>query len=126
MERAAGRHQVNAGSLTSPDHLVDSNNPILVCFAVKEEAKFFPASGEGGFERLITGMGQRNASDGIRQALTTMRPRLVITAGFAGGLNPELAVGTVVFDEDAEAGLAAKLLKLAAVPVRFHCADRVA
>jgi adenosylhomocysteine nucleosidase len=101
-------------------------SPILVCFAVKEEAKFFSSpANESGCEQLITGMGQRNASERIRKALSVLRPELVITAGFAGGLNPELTVGTVVFDEDAEAGLTPQLLKLKAVPVRFHCATRV-
>lgn len=102
-------------------------SPILICFAVKVEAKFFlPASQKDGHRLLITGMGVRNASLGIREALTEVRPSLVVTAGFAGGLNPGLKVGTVVFDEDTEAGLSPSLLKLGAVAVRFHCATRVA
>ncbi|MDB6124705.1 MAG: phosphorylase [Pedosphaera sp.] len=106
---------------------MDSKDSILVCFAVKEEAKFFPGiSGEKGCERLITGMGQRNAGTSIRKILSTLRPRMVITTGFAGGLNPELKVGTVVFDEDAAAGLSSKLIKLGAKPVKFNCAARVA
>jgi adenosylhomocysteine nucleosidase len=101
--------------------------PILVCFAVKEEAKFFlPSKNMGPCERLITGMGLKNTLKNFRAAIATVQPRLVITAGFAGGLNPKLRIGTVVFDEDPEAGLAPKLLALDAVPVRFHCATRVA
>lgn len=103
------------------------DSPILICFAVKEEAKFFwPARVIGGCERLITGMGRKNAAASIRRALATLKPRLVVTAGFAGGLNPELALGTVVFDEDFEVGLGPELLKLEAVPARFYCARRVA
>jgi adenosylhomocysteine nucleosidase len=102
-------------------------SPILVCFAVKEEAKFFPPSITMGLcERLITGMGRKNTLENFRAALATVRPRLVVTAGFAGGLNPELRVGTVVFDEDVEAGVTSRLLALEAVPARFHCATRIA
>ena len=71
-------------------------------------------------------MGRKNAEDNIHKTLSKIRPRLVVTAGFAGGLNPGLKVGTVVFEEDIEAGLTAKLLAAQAVPVRFHCAARVA
>jgi len=102
-----------------------NQRPILVCFAVKEEARFFQAR-SGACEVLITGMGQGNAAASIRRALSTTRPRLVITAGFAGGLNPELMNGTVLFDEDQEAGLGAKLLKCGAMPGKFHCTDCVA
>ncbi|MDB6018327.1 MAG: mtnN [Pedosphaera sp.] len=71
-------------------------------------------------------MGRRNAEVAVRKVLTQARPELVITAGFAGGLRPELKTGAVVFEEDAEAGLAAKLQGAGAVPARFYCAERVA
>lgn len=101
--------------------------PVLVCFAVKEEAKFFsPSDAIKPWQRLITGMGRKNAAESFQAALAVTPPSMVITAGFAGGLNPGLRIGTVVFDEDAEAGLTPKLLALAAVPARFHCATRVA
>jgi len=92
-------------------------SPILVCFAVKEEARPF---GPDRWLRedclpLITGMGPRNAASSIHKILPTFKPRLVITAGFAGGLDPEL-----------EASLGAKLLKVGAMPAKFHCAECVA
>lgn len=62
----------------------------------------------------------------MKEALAIHRPTRLITAGFAGGLNPELKVGTVVFEEDTEAGFGARLCKAGALPARFHCADRVA
>jgi nucleoside phosphorylase len=99
-------------------------SPIIVCFALRQEAKGL-AEG-GGWRKLITGMGRRNAEASIRGALAATRPRLVITAGFAGGLNPALRFGTVLFDEDEATGLGSKLLKAGAVRARFHCADRVA
>ena len=100
-----------------------SGPSVLVCFAVKEEAKFFVADG---CWHIITGMGVRNASKGTVEALSKNKPALVLTTGFAGGLNPKLKVGDVVFEEDAGAGLRSELIRLNAIPVQFHCADKVA
>ena len=99
---------------------------VLVCFAVKEEAKSIPApKPSDNWRVLVTGMGKKNAEENLRRTLAIARPDLVITSGFAGGLNPELKWNTVVFDEDREAGLAPHLLKLRAKPARFHCSDHV-
>lgn len=97
--------------------------PTLVCFAVKEETKFFKAAN---CRVLITGMGQKNATEGLRKELASARPGLVLTCGFAGGLNPKLALGDVVFDADDATGIKAKLIELGASPGIFHCADKVA
>ena len=75
---------------------------ILVCFAVKEEAAVFrqtPAAARG--QILLVGKGRANAAPPIRAALAANRPSLVITSGFAGGLNPQLITGAVVFETDA-------------------------
>jgi adenosylhomocysteine nucleosidase len=96
---------------------------VLICFAVNEEAKFFKP---GPFEVLITGMGRMNAAEGIRQALPVVRPELVLTCGFAGGLNPEFALGDIIFDEDFDAGLNETLIDMGASSGSFHCAKRVA
>ena len=64
-------------------------SPILVCFAVKEEAgSLGRLKKSDSWKMLITGMGQANAAAAISKALSQFKPRLVITAGFAGGLNP--------------------------------------
>jgi nucleoside phosphorylase len=104
-----------------------NESPILVCFAVKEESKFFePSRVNNHCERLVTGMGRKNAGEKFRQFLAGDRPQLVITSGFAGGLNPQLSTGAVVFEEDRDVALGNKLRELGATPARFHCADHVA
>ena len=99
---------------------------ILVCFAVKEEAAVFrqtPAAARG--QILLVGMGRANAAPSIRAALAANRPSLVITSGFAGGLNPQLITGAVVFETDAQASRT-RLLAAGAREAKFHFADHVA
>jgi nucleoside phosphorylase len=77
-------------------------------------------------EILLTGIGRRNAEKAIRKALTEQSPHLVLTCGFAGGLNSELPTGSVIFSADEDFSLSAALLAAGARPARFHCAERVA
>jgi len=98
---------------------------VLVCYAVKEEV------GSGvvalnGTKVLVTGMGQRNAAKGIESGLADGPYRFVLTCGFAGGLDPDLKTGTVLFEEDPDLGLTDRLRQLGAIPAKFHCAQRVA
>jgi adenosylhomocysteine nucleosidase len=105
----------------------DANAPelerVLFCFAVEQEAKFFSRPG---MEILITGMGRENAERELHGALHKEGYQLIISGGFAGGLNPYLKTGTVVFSTDEDAGLSPALLAAGACPVRFHSSDRVA
>jgi nucleoside phosphorylase len=103
----------------------------LVCFAVKEEAKFFgippgPHRPAGTVQTWITGIGRMNAAESIREAVAAVQPECVLTCGFAGGLNPALKLGTVLFDEDFDANVSETLQSLGAISARFHCARRVA
>jgi adenosylhomocysteine nucleosidase len=98
--------------------------PILVTFAVKEEMKFF--AGGDSVRRFITGMGRDNAERNIEPALDDIRPRLVLTCGFAGGLNPKLRSAEVVFQADAGTDLQSRIEQSGATPVSFFCARRVA
>jgi purine-nucleoside phosphorylase len=98
--------------------------PPLVCFAVKEEAKFFkpPAN----TRVLVTGMGRRNAYARLEKYFEKETPSGVITCGFAGGLNPKLDLGAIVYDVDEGAPWEKALLASNAKLARFECANRVA
>ena len=98
-----------------------------VCFAVNQEAAHFRRLSRGApnVEILVTGMGRRNAEQVMAAALQRRQPKRVITAGFAGALAPELARGDVVFSNNDETELQARLRAIGARPVRFHCAERV-
>src|SRR5580700_1830552 len=88
-----------AGRLAKPP--VD----LLICFAVKEEMKFFRSAfwRRGSMQVWVTGMGRKNAAENIRDAIARVQPERVITAGFAGGLNPRLQCGAVVYEQDFDA-----------------------
>ncbi len=103
------------------------NNCTLICFALKEEAAPFRkiAAGQSGITILLTGIGRQNAEKSLRKFLATNSPKLVLTCGFAGGLNPDLKLGDVVFETSDET-LRAKLLGAGAKPAKFFCADRIA
>ena len=99
----------------------------LVCFAVKEEVPPFRklAGDKPGVSIVVTGMGRKNAEKGVREFLATQSADVVFTCGFAGGLDPALEPGVVLF-ETADEKLAGRLQAAGAKPARIHCADRVA
>ena len=84
---------------------------VLFCFAVEQEAKFFY---QPGMDKLITGIGRENAERSLHQRLKEEPYQLVLSCGFAGGLNPYLSTGTVVFAADEDAGLTPLLLSAGA------------
>lgn len=101
----------------------------LVCFAVKEEAAPFLAWSrtQPSVEVLVTGMGRRNAGQKFSESLVRHRPQFAVTAGFAGGLNPNLKPGEVLYDGDIVApNLKTTLQDMGARAGIFLCADRVA
>lgn len=91
--------------------------PGLVTFAVPEESRpFLRAWGDATGSRptrkgpscwrfvdldvLVTGMGARNAESCLDRFLVAHHPRWIVTAGFAGGLDPEFPRGTVGVSSD--------------------------
>ena len=105
----------------------------LVCFTLKEEAAPFRKMAAGtaaaapAASILITGIGRNNAEKSVREFLATHSPELVLTCGFAGGLNPDLKPGDVVFEvQSPESKVQSQLIAAGAKPARFFCADRIA
>ncbi|HEY3931596.1 MAG TPA: hypothetical protein VGM58_04425 [Verrucomicrobiae bacterium] len=100
---------------------------LLICFAQKEEAAPFRkiAAAKSDVSILLTGIGRQNAEKSLREFLATNSPKLVLTCGFAGGLNPELKLGEVIF-ETSDEKLHSRLLAVGALPVKIFCADRIA
>ena len=88
--------------------------PVLVCFALKEEAAPFRkiAAGKSGISQFSSpASGARtpknpcanfwlesNRSRASHARQPIRQPELVLTCGFAGGLNPDLKLGDVVFE----------------------------
>jgi adenosylhomocysteine nucleosidase len=106
-----------------------AQSSIIVCFALKEESAPFRkiAAGKTGITILLTGIGRQNAEKSLREFLVTNSLKLVLTCGFAGGLNPELKLGDVVFDvQSPKSKVQSQLLAAGAKPVKFFCADRIA
>lgn len=103
-----------------------NSGPLLVTFAVKEEIKFFKPP--PGVKVLMTGMARRNAFASLDKyfAGAAELPRGVLTCGFAGGLNPQLEIGAIVYDVDEGAPWEKALLASNAKFARFHTAARVA
>ncbi len=114
----------DANARTEQNETLPAVKPILVTFAVKEEMKFF--AGAPGIRRFITGMGRDNAERNATAALDQICPRLVLTCGYAGGLNPILKNNEVVFQADPGTALYGKLEEMGATSVNFFCTRRVA
>ena len=103
--------------------------PVLVCFAVIQEAKPFlkAVRGRASVRVLVTGMGARNAERIVREALPAFRPASVFTCGFAGALRTEWRVGDVLFDQVTTSDdCARKLIAAGAKAAAFHSSARVA
>jgi hypothetical protein len=137
---------------------------VLICFPLREEAAPFRKVA-GGLRRshpisiLLTGIGRRNAERSLRKSLaggaswpasrfrdvsSHPQPGMVLSCGFAGGLNPDLKLGEVIFEladrtdvlrespsqsevrDSQNSFLRQKLIAAGAKPAKFFCADRIA
>lgn len=101
---------------------------ILVCFAVPQEARPFRRLAPAGMRIVVTGIGERRTRAAVERALSTpgARPNAVLTCGYAGGLDPALKAGEVLFDASPDFPLAGQLAQAGARRGRFHCAGAVA
>jgi adenosylhomocysteine nucleosidase len=99
----------------------------LVCFALKEEARAFQklTAGREEVSILVTGIGRTNAERTLVEQLNQFTPRLLLTCGFAGGLDPAFKPGDVLCSTD-DSPLRDKLQTAGAKPVKFFCATRIA
>ena len=119
---------------------MSEGNP-LVCFALPDEVRYFKRTIIASRTRiLIHGIGKQNAEHAIRAALANSKPSLILTCGFAGGLEPKLTHGEVLFEIDAppitppsgeraaelSVSLREKLISAGAKPGKFFCANRIA
>ena len=77
-----------------------------------------------GVEIRVTGMGPERAHGTVAGWLRESRPMLVLNAGFAGGLNPALPAGTVLFATE-HPDWARRLRAAGAVPGRFTTTTRI-
>ncbi len=102
------------------------NGPVLVCFAVREEAAPFRRGLPSTVTVLVSGMGAAAAERATNEKLAERDWRMVLTCGFAGGLNPALPIGAVLCEADENFPLHQALLGAGALAGRFHCAERVA
>jgi adenosylhomocysteine nucleosidase len=100
---------------------------IAVCFALKEEAAPFQklCAGKTNVSIFLTGIGRANAEKTARGFLAANSPELLLTCGFAGGLNPDLKIGEVVF-EISDFKIRNRLLAAGAKPAKFFCAGQIA
>ena len=71
-------------------------------------------------------MGAAAAERATNEKLAARDWRMVLTCGFAGGLNPALPIGAVLCEADENFPLHQALLGAGALAGRFHCAERVA
>jgi adenosylhomocysteine nucleosidase len=99
----------------------------LVCFAVKEEATTFRKrmAGRADVSIIVTGMGRKHAEKAVRDFLAVNAIELVLTCGFAGGLNPDFAPGAVLFSTT-HRGLAGRLRTAGAKSATILCANHIA
>lgn len=98
---------------------------VLICFSSKMESRFFRKRCPE-FLVLHTGIGRRNAKRAIEDRLAEQRPELILTSGFAGGLNPELRLHELLFEKSGTHPLFDRLSDLPFREGRFCCHDRIA
>jgi adenosylhomocysteine nucleosidase len=102
-----------------------SPNP-LVCFAVPSESLYLRKS-RPDLKILHTGMGHVNANKTLITYLETNKPpSMIISAGFAGGLNPAIKTGEVLIEGAQNQSLSPRFNSCDASKGTFLCVERIA
>jgi nucleoside phosphorylase len=70
-------------------------------------------------------MGRENSRRALLERLKHLSPAFVLTCGFAGGLDPRLSIGDVLYSTN-DPDLRAKLTAANATAAKFFCATRIA
>jgi adenosylhomocysteine nucleosidase len=101
--------------------------PTLVCFALKEEAAPFRklVVGRADVCVLVTGIGRINTERALRKFFANNSPCRIFTCGLAGGLDPKLVLGEVVFSTS-DVALEKALIKSRARQAKFVCTATIA
>jgi nucleoside phosphorylase len=104
-----------------------ADKPVLVLFATPQEARPFARLAQRHPEVAVrlTGVGAVNADAALARALGEFSPRLVISSGFAGGLNPSLLRGQALFDGGSGPAILDALAACGAHRGRFHTTNAV-
>ncbi len=105
------------------------SNRIWIFFAVPQESQHLRRE-RPDLDCRHCGMGQANARRAVTDALDGLAgpsPDLIITAGFAGGLNPKHRCGQLLYETHGEHAFFASLAQHPHELARgtFHCHDRV-
>lgn len=100
--------------------------PALVLFAVPDEARPFRRLGLAQAVVAVSGMGRRHAVQALDSAAARHRPSLVLTCGFAGGLNPRWKTGDVLGSADPGFPLAPHFAEAGIHEAVILCHDRIA
>jgi adenosylhomocysteine nucleosidase len=102
-------------------------NNTLVCFAMKEEAGPFQrlAAGKSGVSIQLTGIGRRNVERSLEEFFRRNSAQRVFTCGFAGGLDPALKSGDLLF-LTVQSDLERALVESGAARATFFCSPRIA
>ncbi|MBT5708597.1 hypothetical protein N8737_00730 [Verrucomicrobia bacterium] len=104
---------------------VPSPSP-LVCFAVPSESQSLRKS-RPDLKILHTGMGHENAKKTLASYLKKReRPSMIISAGFAGGLNPAIKTGEVLIERTQNHSFSPTFNSCDAINGTFLCVERIA
>ncbi len=112
-------HAVDVGIVFALSVEADAFERLIEDRREVQGAQFAFATGVAAGRRVawcISGVGRVAAATAARQLIDGHHPRLIVSAGFAGGLDPDLRRGSAVRPEVAVMDHAARRITLAAAP----------